>query len=70
MNSVNRKIIPAAIYLLKVNNINTRARCETCSKLTNKIPNRRQWRRSVIFIVNFDHISHFVPVFLSLTLNM
>ena len=41
-----------------------------CLKLTIKIPERRQWRRSGIFIVNFEHISHLVPVFLLLTLNM
>ena len=35
-----------------------------------KILERRQWRGSGIFIVNFEHISHFVPVFLLLTLNM
>ena len=29
---------PAGIYLLKVNNRNTRTRCEICSKLTLKIP--------------------------------
>ena len=34
--------IPASIYLLKVNNRNTRTRCETYSKLTIKIPERRQ----------------------------
>ena len=33
---------PASIYLLKVNNRNTRTRCETYSKLTIKIPERRQ----------------------------
>ena len=27
-------IFPAGIYLFKVNNRNTRARCETCSKFT------------------------------------
>ena len=31
----------AGIYLLKVKNINTRARCEICSKLTIKTPERR-----------------------------
>ena len=25
---------------------------------------KRQWRRSGIFIVNFEHISHLVPVFI------
>ena len=32
---------PAGIYLLKVNNRNTRTRCEICSKLTIKTPKRR-----------------------------
>ena len=58
------------LKLPKVNNRNTRTRCETCSKLTIKIPERRQWRRSGIFIVNFEHILHLVLVFLLLTLNM
>ena len=56
-SQVNTKI-PADIYLLKVHNRNIRKRCEICSKLTIKIPERRQWRRSGIFIVNFEHISH------------
>ena len=58
------------IYLLKVNNRNTRTRCEICSKLTIKTPEWRQYRRSGVFIVNFEHISHFVLMFLLLTLNM
>ena len=33
-------------------------RCEICSKLTIKIPERRQWRRFGVFIVNFEHNSH------------
>ena len=53
----------------KVNNRNTRTRCKISSKLTIKIPERCQWRRSGIFIVNFEHISHVVPVFLLLTLS-
>ena len=61
--------IPAGIYLLKVNNRNTRTRCEICSKLTINTPERRNWRRSGVFIVNFEHISHLVLVFLLLTLN-
>ena len=59
-------IFPAGIYLLKVNDRNTRIKCEICSKLTIKILERR---RSSIFIVNFEHISHFILVFLSLTLS-
>ena len=35
-----------------------------------KIPEQRQWRRSGISIVNFEYISHFVLVFILLTLNM
>ena len=60
---------PANIYLLKVNNRNTRKRCEICSKLTIKTPEQRQWRRSGVFNVNFEHISHFFLVFLLLTSN-
>ena len=55
---------PAGSYMFKVNNRNTRTRYEICSKLTIKIPARRQWRHSGIFIVNFEHISHLVLVFL------
>ena len=33
-------------------------------------PERQHWRRSGIFIVNFEHISHLVLVFLMLALNM
>ena len=43
----------AGIYLLKVSNKNTRIRCEICSKLTIKIPERRQWRYSGIFTESF-----------------
>ena len=41
----------------------------TCSKLAIKTPERRQWRRSRVFIVNFKHISNLVLVFLLLTLS-
>ena len=57
-------------YLLKINNRNTRTRCEICSKLAIKTPERCQWCRPGVFIVNFEHIPHFVLVFLLLTLNM
>ena len=33
---------PANIYLFNVNNRSTRKRCEICSKLTIKTPERRQ----------------------------
>ena len=58
---------PASNYMFKVNNRNTRTKREICSKLTIKIPERC---RSGIFIVNFEHISQLVQVFLLLTLNM
>ena len=61
------KVKSAALF--KVNNRNTRARCETCLKLTIKTPKRRQWGPSGVFIVNFEHISLLVLVFLLLTLN-
>ena len=51
--------ITDGIYLLKVNNGNTRTRCEICSKLTIKTPERRRWRRSgdsTVSIVNFKHV--------------
>ena len=40
---------PANIYLLKVNNRNNRKRCEICSELTIKTP-ERHWRRSGVFV--------------------
>ena len=47
---------PADIYLLKVNNNrNDRTKCEICPG---------------VIIVNFEHISHLVLVFLLLNLNM
>ena len=39
-------------------------------KVTIKTPERRQWRCSGVFIVNFEHISHLVQGSLLLTLNM
>ena len=39
-------------------------------KVNNKDTRTTPWRRSGIFIVNFEHISHLVLVFLLLSLNM
>ena len=39
-NLILTRINPANIYLFKVNNRNTRTRCEICSKLTIKTPER------------------------------
>ena len=67
--------IPIGKYMFRVNNRNIRARCEICSKLAIKIPERRLCSKLImtipsIFIINFEHISHLVLVFLLLTLNM
>ena len=47
---------------------NSRERYEICSKLTIKTE-RCKWRCSGVLIINFDHISHLVLLFLLLTLN-
>ena len=64
------RLNPANIYQLKVNDRNTGTRCEIFSKLAIKIPERRHWRHSGVFIVNMEHISRLVLVLLLLTLNM
>ena len=61
---------PVGIYLFKFNNRNIRTRSGICSKLSIKTPERRHWRRSGVFIVSFEHISHLDLVFLLLTLNI
>ena len=61
-------LIPAGIYLFKVNNRNTKLRCEICSKVTIKTLERHHCHRSGVFIVNFEHISHLVLKFQLLTL--
>ena len=57
---------PAGIHLFQLNNRNSRARCEICSKLAIKTPERC----SGAIIVNFEHILHLVQVFLLLFLKM
>ena len=69
-NYIMIRHIPIGIYLLKVNDRNTRKRFEICSKLTKKTPERCHWRRSSVFIVKFEHNSYFVPEILLLTSNM
>ena len=59
------------MYLFKVNNITLEKDAtyiQLTIKLTIKTPERCQWRRSGIFIVNFEPISHIFLVFLLLTL--
>ena len=48
-----------SIYLFQVNNRNTRARCEICSKLTIKPPEWHNWFYSGVFIFNSEQILYF-----------
>ena len=43
------RIYPAGNYMFKVNSRNIRTRCEICSKLTIKTPERRQWQLNFNF---------------------
>ena len=63
------KYYAAGKYMFKVNNRNTIARCEICSRLKIRKPERRHCRRSGVFIVNFGHIARLALVFLLLTLS-
>ena len=49
---------PAGNYMSNVNNRNPRTKCEICSN-----------KGTGVFIVNFEHISYLVVVFLWLTLS-
>ena len=60
---------PAGIYLLKVNNRNTRTKCDMF-KVNNKDTQMTPMACSGAFIVNFEHISDLALMFLLLTLNM
>ena len=51
-SNITNSINSVGIYLIKVNNRNTRARCQKCSKLTIKTPERRQWH-----CFNFDQVN-------------
>ena len=59
---------PNNMYLFKINNRNTKEKCEICSTLTTKAPERRQ-RRSGAFIVNVEQISYLSLALLLLILN-
>ena len=47
------------IYIFKFNNRSTKNRCEICLKLAIKTTERRHWRYSSDFVVNFEHVPHF-----------
>ena len=61
------RLFAAGIYLVQVNNDNTRTMCEICSNLTIKSPERRYWRRSGVFNINFQQISHIILLLSLLT---
>ena len=44
-------VFPASNYMFKVNNRNTRTRCEICSKLTINTPEQRHWHRWYYIII-------------------
>ena len=46
------------IYPFKAISRSSRKRCEICSKLTIKEPERLQWCRCGVFIVNFEYFLH------------
>ena len=49
-------LVPDGNYMFKVNNRSIRTRCEICSELTIKTPERRYWH-------HWRHVSHLVLVF-------
>ena len=53
---------PAGIYLVKINNRNTRTRCEICSKLTIKTPEQRQLITMNIFHKRKKLHGHFLSM--------
>ena len=57
---------PAMMYLLKVNNRNTKE-CEICSELTIKIPERRQWR-DVVLVILLLNLNIFCNFFCSVSI--
>ena len=53
---LKRVKIRADIYLLKVNNQNSKIICEICSKLTMNTYERPQWPLSGVFTFNIEQI--------------
>ena len=55
--------VPSQHLFVEINNENIKAKCDICWKFTTKIPERRQWLHSGVFIVNFEKISYVVCCF-------
>ena len=53
----SRTSYPDCIYLFNINKGKIRTIWEICPKFTMKTPEWRHWRRSGVFIVNFEQIS-------------
>ena len=66
-----RTVFPANIYLFKVINRKTRKRFEIFGtffwELKIKTPERYQWRRSIVFLIDYEYISYLFLVFLLVT---
>ena len=62
-----KRVSQLNIFLLTVNNKNSRKRCGTYLRLTIKTTERRQQHHPRVFIVTFEHVSHLSLVFLLLT---
>ena len=60
---LEKYVFSAGIYFYKFKNRITRTMYEICTKWTIKTPERSQWRRSGVFIVDFEQILHIVLVF-------
>ena len=60
MSSVSRATQPAITCSMLIIETAEHNRSKICSKLTIKAPERRHCRRSSVFIVSFEHISHFL----------
>ena len=52
--------IPVRNYMFKTSNLNTRVRCENCSRLRMLTLTPCKWCCSSVLIVNCEHISNFV----------
>ena len=66
---IPHNIYPVNMYLFKVNNSNTRKRCDTYLKITIKARERCHRSLSGIFFVDFEIITHPFLMLLLLTLN-
>ena len=60
-------LLPVGIFLLKVNYLKTKMICGICPKLSIKASEWRHWRRSDVFIINFEQISDVDLLFSLLT---